>query len=158
METETFTKDVKIPEQFPAIQSPNVTVTYYNNSYNPHTVISVEDLPGITHVKYLLNLQTVTNYRLIGEEQHNSKGFVTTNFSETNTWKFEGNNISNLNKELYLNGKYKTGSLTVQVYTPYDSLNVTHFNFVEIKDEQSDFKPGVIEFRWYPRYFWYFHI
>lgn len=146
-ETETFTTTVQIPEQFPVLNEPDVSVTYYNNSYNPHTIISIEDLAGITKIEYTYNGSVGTNYRLVGEEQKDSKGFVTANFSEVNTWDIIGDNLSNQNKKLYLTGVYNNESLTVNVFTPYESFNVTHFNYVEIPDESSKIlNPGLWAF------------
>ena len=133
-EHNTFTKTFQAPEVYP-VRGPkdvNVTVTYQNNSYNPHTIVTVDGERTGTIYKY--NGSEAREYRLIGYVNQASNGFKTTNFKTTHTWKFTDDSMSYSYQSLYIKGHFTPSLLQINVTTPYAEFPVTDFNYVEMGD------------------------
>ncbi|MDQ1252025.1 MAG: Disaggr assoc protein [Euryarchaeota archaeon] len=136
-ETETFDATSPAPVRFPEIINPSANITYYNNSYNPHTTVYLNNIPGIVKENFQYDSSTATHFKLIGWKTSKANGVEYTNFSSVNTWKFEGEQLSGSGNQLYIKGKFRPGKLNITVTTPYDSIEVTDYTFVEIPDESN---------------------
>jgi len=146
-ETEKFSVTSPVPAQFPKIKEPYAYVTYYNNSYNPHTIVDLSNIPGIVEENFQYNGSTATHFKLIGWKTSKPNGVEYTNFSKVNTWKFSGNQLSGSGNKLYIKGKLQPEQLNLKVTTPYESIEVTNYTYVEIPDESGAIlNPGLWAF------------
>jgi hypothetical protein len=146
-ETEKFSVTSPVPAQFPKIKEPYACVTYYNNSYNPHTIVDLSNIPGIVEENFQYNGSTATHFKLIGWKTSKPNGVEYTNFSKVNTWKFSGNQLSGSGNKLYIKGKLQPEQLNLKVTTPYESIEVTNYTYVEIPDESGAIlNPGLWAF------------
>jgi hypothetical protein len=136
-ETEIFSATSSVPVRFPKITEASANITYYNNSYNPHTTVYLTNIPGIVKENFQYDGSTATHFKLIGWKTSKANGVEYTNFSRVNTWKFEGDQLSGSGNQLYIKGKFQPGKLNITVTTPYDSMKVTDYTYVEIPDESS---------------------
>jgi hypothetical protein len=136
-ETETFSASSSVPVRFQKIAGTSAKITYYNNSYNPHTTVDLTNIPGIVKENFQYDSSTATHFKLIGWKTSKANGVEYTNFSRVNTWKFEGDQLSGSGNQLYIKGKFEPGKLNITVTTPYDSIKVTDYTYVEIPDESS---------------------
>ena len=139
-ETETFTQIFSAPPTFPTIgpNDINVTVTYQNNSYNPHTLVTVEG--ERTGTIYNYNGSIAREFRSIGYIKVSSNGFKNADFKPTNTWKFSDNSMSYSYQALYIKGAFDPSKLHITVTTPYDKFEVTEFNYTEVRDPIEDYE------------------
>jgi len=146
-ETETFYVTSPAPVQFPKTIEPSANITYYNNSYNPHTTVYLTNVPGIVKENFQYNGSTATHFKLIGWKTSKPNGIEYTNFSKVNTWKFEGDQLSGSADQLYIKGKFQPEKLNITVTTPYESIKVTDYTYTEIPDESSAIlNPGLWAF------------
>lgn len=83
---------------------------------------------GLTQIEYDYDGKTVKHVFLLGEQHVNEKGIVYTNFSNVNYWKGD---LDHQGEFLFVNGSFDPEKLTVTVYTPYESFQVTHFDYVK---------------------------
>lgn len=139
-ETKIFTKIFDAPKVFP-VQKPediNVTVTYQNNSFNPHTTVTVESKNGsdnvITGVAYRYDESSASEFRLIGYVEKNENGFKTPDFKPTSTWKFSDDRMSYSFQSLYIKGEFDPEKFGLVVKTPYSEIHVSKYNYIEAKD------------------------
>ena len=146
-ETEMFYVTSPAPVQFPKTIEPSANITYYNNSYNPHAIVDLTNTPGIVKEDFQYNGSNVTHFKLIGWKTSKPNGIEYTNFSKVNTWKFEGDQLSGSGNQLYIKGKFRPEKLNTTVTTPYGSIKVTDYTYVEIPDESSAvLNPGLWAF------------
>jgi Right handed beta helix region len=137
-ETETFSKTFDTPKQFPTLSDSNfnVTVTYYNNSYDPHTLVYVDSSYQnlISEVHYSSNNSFAVDYQLIGMVIPKSNGAKITNFQNESAWKFSDNQMSYSYGGLYIKGKFDLSKFNVTVKTPYSSYEIKNYNYTIIND------------------------
>jgi hypothetical protein len=74
----------------------------------------------------------------VGERAQNEKGVLYTNFTQLNYWK---GNISHYGESAYLKSPFDPEKLTVTAYTPYESFNVTSFQYVKKEVPESVMAP-----------------
>jgi hypothetical protein len=156
-ETVTFTKNYPAPPQFPKLGSGlfNVTVEYYNNSYNPHTLVTVRENQNetkqgelVTFIEYKYQNSTAKEFRQIGYVISESSGYKKTNFRSTNTWKFSGEALSHSSRQLYIEGPLNLNSLEIIIHTPYQQTKVTDISYSEIKESPDDFFEKMKQLFW----------
>lgn len=64
-----------------------------------------------------------------------------------NTWKFEGDQLSGSGNQLYIKGRFQPEKLNITVTTPYESINVIDYTYIEIPDESNAIlNPGLWAF------------
>ena len=83
---------------------------------------------GLTAVEYEYDGKTVKHIYMIGEQNKNENGVIYTNFSKVNYWKGD---LPHQGEFLFINGSFDPEKLTVTAYTPYESLQVIHFDYVK---------------------------
>jgi len=135
-ETVTFTRVYQdVPDRFPILSAEdvNVTVNYYNSSYNPHATVTVDgDITGAT---YRYNGSEAREYRLIGYVGQSPNGLKTANFKKTYTWKFSDPDLMSYSYQaLYIKGPFDLDRLQVTVLTPYSEIPIENYNFIEYGD------------------------
>jgi Pectate lyase superfamily protein len=137
-ENTTFSKTFKAPVLFPAFQAPNVSVTNFNGS---HAVVTIPDMPGIVKIDYTYDNSTATEYRLIGYVGSATNGFKSTDYEVTEKYLFDNSGMLSQGLDgLYIKDKnFDLSKLNVNVVTPYDSFNISHFEYTVIEDEHLKF-------------------
>jgi hypothetical protein len=147
-ETVTYTKTYPAPLQFPKLGSGlfNVTVKYYNSTYNPYTLVTVQENENqtqfkelITFIEYKYKNTTAKEFRQIGYVGQNTSGYKKAYFKETSTWKIPEGQLSHSGRQLYITGPLDLNSLEVIVHTPYTQLKVTDISYSEVTEEPSTF-------------------
>ncbi len=139
-ETVTFIKTFTAPEVFPVLSADdiNVSITYQNNSYNPHAIITVtpkNDVAGvITGVSYKYNGSSATEYRQIGYVDEKETGYKSADFKETYTWKFSDETMSYSYQALYIKGVFDPDKFKVIVKTPFSEIPVDEYHYTEVGD------------------------
>lgn len=83
---------------------------------------------GLTQIEYQYDDKTVKHVFLLGEQHRTDDGIVYTNFSNVDYWKGDLNHSGEF---LFINGSFDPEKLTVTAYTPYESFQVTHFDYVK---------------------------
>lgn len=156
-ETVTYTKTYPAPPQFPKIGTGlfNVTVEYYNSSYNPYSLVTVQENENqtqfneiITFIEYNYKGNTAKEFRQIGYVSINASGFKRTYFKETNTWKFSSYNLTHSSRQLYIKGPLDLNSLEIIVHTPYTQTKVTDISYTEIRESTSTFFEKMKQLFW----------
>lgn len=125
-----FSDTVKAPE---VLQRPSELrgVLYEYPTYS----IAYVPCTGLTQVEYEYDGKTVKHIYLIGEQRTNDNGIIYTNFSKVNYWKGD---LPHTGEFLFINGSFDPEKLTVTAYTPYESFQITHFDYVK-KDYPAKF-------------------
>jgi hypothetical protein len=136
-ETEIFNVSAQAPQTFPKTEDIKTQVTYYNNSYNPHSIVSLSNAWGIVQEDYTYNGSEASHYKLIGEVSKKSNGLSYVNYSELSTWKTTNNQISGYGNDLYIPGHFQKEKLNISVQTPYETVQIKEVNVTEIPDESS---------------------
>jgi Right handed beta helix region len=133
-ETVTFTKSFyDVPETFPAFNPPKVYVTNYNGS---HVIVHTPKLNGIVRVDTSYNQSECTERRLIGYIGTAENGFRSTDFEIIDSWSFSGKWMSRSSKGVYITEDvFDIETLNVTVVTPYDSFEITEFEYEIIEDD-----------------------
>lgn len=156
-ETVVFTKIFSAPSQFPELGTGqyNVTVKYYNSTYNPHTLVTVEEngkqtqFPElITFIEYAYLDSYAKEYRQIGYIYTNASGYKETHFKNTSTWKFTGEKLSHTSRTLYIKGPLDLDSLKITVHTPYRQAVVTEISYSEERTTTGDFLGKMKQLFW----------
>lgn len=83
---------------------------------------------GLTAVEYEYGGNRVKHVFLLGEQHRNENGIIYTNFSKVDHWKGD---LPHSGDFLFVNGSFDPGKLTVTAHTPYESFQVTHFDYVK---------------------------
>jgi hypothetical protein len=139
-QTKAYTKDFPAPEVFPAITENdlNISVKYYNNSYNPHVVVTIEPKNGTQNVfrevTYHYNGSTATDSRLLGYVSSGDNGFKISDYEKTSRWISNSNCITYEYLGAYIPGYFNPALLTVDVATPYENITIKSFKVEEIGD------------------------
>ena len=132
-ETVTFTKSFDVPEIFPAFKPPKVYVTNYNGS---HVIVYTPKLDGIVRVDSSYNSSKCTERRLIGYIGTAENGFRSTDFEKIDSWAFSGLQMSRSAHGVYIKETdFNLDKLNVSVVTPYDSFEITEFEYKIIEDD-----------------------
>ena len=134
-ETETFNVTASSPMVFPATNTLSCNVTYYNNSYNPHSVVSLSNAWGIVEETYTYNGSEASHFKLIGEVSKKDNGLSYVNYSKTSTWKSTDKQINGYGNDLYISGTFNHALLNVSVTTPYETVKISKINVIEVPDE-----------------------
>lgn len=147
-ETVKFSKTFDTPKQFPTLTDSdfNVSVTYYNNSYAPHTLVYI-DSPYqnlISEVHYSFNNSSAVDYCLIGQVNQKENGAKITAFQNTSTWKFSDDQMSYSYGGLYIKDKFDLSKFKVTVKTPYSEFEVKNFNYTEEGDPTNQINRGTV--------------
>ncbi len=95
--------------------------------YPTHSMAYVPS-DGLTQIEYEYDDKTVKHVFLLGEQHRTDDGIVYTNFSNVDYWKGDLNHSGEF---LFINGSFDPEKLTVTAYTPYESFQVTHFDYVK---------------------------
>ncbi len=138
--TEIFERDYPAPEVFPVISEKdlNISVKYFNNTYNPHTAITIEPKKGTIDVfrsiTYKYNGSIATDERYLGHVSRQENGFKTVNYKETTEWISLDGFITYRYQGCFIPGPLDPSLLSVDIATPYDNFTITHFDVEEIKD------------------------
>ena len=138
--TETFEKDYPAPEVFPVFSEEdlNVSVRYFNNTYNPHTTVTVEPKNGTVDVfraiTYKYNGSVATDEKYLGHVSRQENGFKTVDYKETTEWVSNDGFITYTYQGCFIPGPLDPALLSVNIATPYDNFTITHFDVEEIKD------------------------
>jgi hypothetical protein len=108
----------------------SVSISYYNNSYNPHSLVYV-DGEGLTGVKYTYGGLSANHY-------------LSVNGENTDLWtgdlQHEGNAV-------YLNGSFSAQDLQVTCFNSQGYCKITDFNITEINDNSEQIlKPEIWAF------------
>jgi hypothetical protein len=109
--------------QYPDIQVPinaSVSVSEYNNSYNPHSLIYV-DGDGLTSIKYEYGENSTTHYYLI-------------NGGKSDVWTGD---LQHKGCAVYLPGRFEARNLRVTCFNSQGYRNITNFNITEVSDNSS---------------------
>lgn len=147
-ETVYFTKTFSAPQIFPQLGTGlfNVTVKYYNTTYNPYTLVTVQENGNqtqfselITYVEYKYKGLTAKEFRQIGYIAQNKTGYKSTYFKETNTWKISEETLSHSGRQLRINGPLDLNSLEIVVHTPYTENKVTDISYSEVRESTTTF-------------------
>lgn len=136
-ETEIFNVSAPAPKQFPKIDDIKAEVTYYNNSYNPHAILSLSNAWGIVQEEYSYNGSNMTHFKLAGEVTKKTNGLSYVNYSKVSMWKGSEGQISGYGNELYMKGHFKKEFLNIYVQTPYETVKIKEVNVTEVPDESS---------------------
>lgn len=83
---------------------------------------------GLTQIEYEYDGKTVKHVFLLGEQHRTNDGIVYTNFSNVDYWKGD---LPHSGEFFFINGSFDPEKLTVTAYTPYESFQVTHFDYVK---------------------------
>jgi hypothetical protein len=119
--------------QYLNIQVPinaSVSVTEYNNTYNPHSLVYV-DGKDLTSVKYSYNGSSTTHYFSINGEN-------------TDLWTGD---LQHKGSAVYLQGSFDAEKLQVTCYNSQGYSRITDFNITEINDNSNQiFNPQLWAF------------
>jgi hypothetical protein len=96
----------------------SVNIVYYNNSYNPHSLIYV-DGEGLTGIKYDYTGLSTNHYLLISGEK-------------TDIWKGD---LPVTGNAVYLNGSFDAAKLQVTCYNSQGYHSFSDFNITEVPDD-----------------------
>jgi len=94
----------------------SVSVTDYNNTYNPHSLVYVDGV-GLSGVKYEYNGLTTTHY-----------------YQPADLWQ---GNIPNTGNCLYIQGQFDKSKLTVTCFTPSGYSKIANFNITTVNDDSN---------------------
>lgn len=137
----TFRKTfVDVPDEFPAVSEEdlNITVRYFNNTYNPHTTVEIEPKNGTVDVfrkiTYHYKDSTASDERYLGYVSTQENGFKNVDFEETKEWVSKDDSITYRYKGCYIPGYFKPELLSVDIATPYDEFTITNFDVEELGD------------------------
>lgn len=83
---------------------------------------------GLSQVEYEYDGKTVKHIYLLGERRRNENGVIYTNFSKVNYWKGD---LHHQGQFLFIDGPFDPEKMTVTAYTPYETFQVTHFDYVK---------------------------
>lgn len=100
--------------------STNINVTYYNNSYNPHSLVYV-DGEGLTGIKYEYGGLFETHYLVID-------GAV------ADVWTGD---LQHTGNAVYLQGNFDASKLRVTCYNSQGYHEFTNFNITEVPDDSA---------------------
>jgi hypothetical protein len=119
------------PEQYPALNEAQVTITQYNNSMYENVGIKVL---GDNYTKISFNYQDKQAVRTskILHVENNSKGVIYGNMTELEQWKIEGTNISRFYTEILLDGNLSEMDINefdVRVHNPFTDRKADPENF-----------------------------
>ena len=134
-ESEVYSASVQVPHSFPKIEDIKAEVIYYNNSYNPHSVVSLTNAWGIVQETYSYNGSEANHFKLIGEVSKKSNGLSYVNYSKTSMWKTTDKQIIGYGNELYISGKFNRSLLNISIETPYETVQIKEVNITEVPDE-----------------------
>jgi hypothetical protein len=134
-ESEVYFASITEPQQFPKVTDIKAEVTYYNNSYNPHSVLSLSNAWGIVQEDYSYNGSEASHFKLVGEVSTKDNGLSYVNYSRISTWKSSDSQISGFGNELYIKGKFNPALLNISVQTPYETVKINEINVNEVPDE-----------------------
>jgi len=98
----------------------SVDISYYNNSYNPHSLVYV-DGEGLTGVKYEYNGLSTTHYFSIND-------------GSSDLWTGD---LQHRGNAVYLNGSFDAKNLQVTCYNSQGYCKITSFNVIEINDNSN---------------------
>lgn len=98
----------------------NVSVTVFNNSYNPYSLVFVSG-EGLTGIKYEYNGGSLTHYLSINGEN-------------SDLW---AGDLQHRGNALYLNGSFDASKLQVTCYNPQGYCKITNFNITEVADDSA---------------------
>jgi hypothetical protein len=134
-ESEVYSASITEPQQFPNIPDIKAEVTYYNNSYNPHSILSLSNAWGIVQETYSYNGSEANHFKLVGEVSTKDNGFSYVNYSKISKWKSSDSQISGFGDELYITGKFNPALLNISVQTPYETVKISKINVTEVPDQ-----------------------
>jgi parallel beta-helix repeat protein len=134
-ESEVYSASVPEPELFPKTSEIQANVTYYNNSYNPHSIVSISNAWEIVQETYTYNGSEANHFKLVGEVSTKDNGFSYVNYSKISTWKSSDSQISGFGGELYITGKFNPALLNISVQTPYETVKINKINVTEVPDQ-----------------------
>ncbi len=97
-----------------------VSISYYNNSYNPHSLVYV-DGEGLTGVKYTYSGVSANHYFSINGEN-------------TDLWT---GNLQHIGNAVYLNGSFDAKNLQVTCYKSQGYSRITDFNITVVPDDSA---------------------
>ncbi|MDR3492423.1 MAG: hypothetical protein P4M12_10355 [Gammaproteobacteria bacterium] len=97
-----------------------VSVTEYNNTYNPHSLIFV-DGESLSGVKYEYGELATTHYYSINGEN-------------ADIWTGD---LQHTGNAVYLNGSFTAGNLQVTCYNSQGYSRITDFNITEVPDDSA---------------------
>lgn len=83
---------------------------------------------GLSQVEYEYDGKKVKHIYLLGERRRNENGVLYTNFSKVNYWKGD---LHHQGQFLFIDGPLDPEKMTVTAYTPYETFQVTHFDYVK---------------------------
>lgn len=156
-ETVHYTQTYPAPPLFPELGAGlfNVTVQYYNTSYNPYTLVTVQENEKqtqfselITFIEYKYKTATAKEFRQIGYISKNTTGYKKAYFKETNTWKIPEGELSHSGRQLYISGPLDLNALEIIVHTPYAETKVTDISYTEVKESTSTFFEKMKQLFW----------
>lgn len=127
----TFSQTFDAPAIFPAVKPPKCYVRHYNGS---HAIVIIPDNPGIVKTEIFMNNCSSREYRLIGEIGTAENGFKSTHFTSVSTWKFTGSQMSKGSDGLYITEPFDIDNLTIEITTPYQTMEVTDIEYIVIED------------------------
>ena len=134
-ESEVYYANITAPKQFPETSEIQANITYYNNSYNPHSIISLTNAWGIVQETYTYNGSEANHFKLVGEVSNKDNNLSYVNYSKLSTWKTIDTQIRGYGNDLYISGKFNPALLNVSVTTPYETVEISNFNITEVPDE-----------------------
>ena len=95
--------------------------------YPLYTLAYVPDT-GLTKMVYEYQGNTSTHYFMAGERQTDEAGALSTNYTRVNYWKGD---IPHRGEAVYMASPFNPEELTVTAYTPYESFQVTDFDYIK---------------------------
>lgn len=138
--TETFKQDFPAPEVFPVVSEEdlNISVKFFNNTFNPHTSITIEPKEGTVDVfraiTYSYNGSKATDERYLGYVSKLDNGFKVVDYEETTEWKSNDEVITYRYQGCYIPGPLDPALLSIDIATPYNDFTITHFDVEIIED------------------------
>lgn len=137
-----FTDSCQAPEVLERPRNTTGQIIFYNNSYNPHSLVYVPPTDFIKIV-YEYSGNTSEHIFMIGERDTNENGVQYTNFSTCDYWRGD---IPYQGAALYIPGSVDQDKLNVTCYTPYESFQVTKYERIEKAWKGESFSDWVLPF------------
>jgi hypothetical protein len=132
-ETVTFNKTFDAPKTYPNLTADdfNVSVTCYNNTFNPHTTVEIEakdknNSAFISEIHIKEKGATATYYNLIGHVMRLHNGAKVTEFEKVYTWKFSDDSMGYRYHGVYMKGKFDSTTFETKIKTPYNEFVVPY--------------------------------
>lgn len=137
-----FTDSCQAPEVLERSRNATGQIIFYNNSFNPHTLVYVPSM-DFTKIVYEYAGNTSEHNLMIGERDTNKNGVQYTNFSTSDYWR---GSLSYQGEALYIPGSVDQDKLNITCYTPYESFQVTKFERTEKAWKEEPFSYWVLPF------------